>query len=411
MLASSAYAAAGDLDPTFGVGGRVTTDFTRRWDFAYSIVLQDDGKIVTAGEAGAGGSNPRFALARYDTDGTLDTSFGGDGRLTTDFTTHEDLVYALAIQGDGKIVAAGTAGQDTSNSKFALARYNTDGTLDTSFGGDGKLMTSFDRHAELAFAMTIQDDSKIVVVGDAGGGGSRETFAVARYETDGSLDTSFGGDGKVRTDLSPRTDDALAVAIQGHGKIVVAGGAGAFTRHENFTLVRYDADGSLDGTFGGDGKVTTSFTRRPDVPFAIAIQANGKIVVVGGARQGARNSKWALARYDADGTLDTTFSGDGRAITDFTRRDDGAYSVAIQADGKIVAAGLSGFGTANAKFGLVRYETDGTLDGSFDTDGKVTTDFTTRADSAWTVAIQADGRIVAVGQAGKRFALARYLAA
>ena len=312
----------------------------------------------------------------------------------------------MAIQADGKLVAAGTSGFKT----FALARYNIDGSSDSTFSGDGKLTTDITSKEDFANVVAIQADGKVVAAGDSGVGGSNERFALTRYNSDGSLDSTFGGDGRVTTDFTSYPDDALALAIQIDGKIVVAGGAGFGAPNEKFALARYNADGSLDTTFSGDGKRITDFTSHPDVAFAMVLQADGKIVVGGGASLGRSNPTWALARYNLDGSLDTTLGGNGKVTTDFTRGDDDAYSLALQADGKIVAAGQSG--GSNPKFALARYNSDGSLDATFGADGKVTTDFTPGYDSAYSVAIQADGMIVAAGTSGfEAFALARYLAA
>lgn len=178
-LAPPAYAAAGDLDPAFGVGGKVTTDFTRKGDSANSLAIQADGRIVVAGKSG-----PKFALARYNSDGSLNTSFGGDGKVTTNFTSGEDDAFGVGIQSDGKIVAAGLAGFGVSNPKFALARYNTDGSLDTSFSGDGKLTTDFTRKYDSAYSVAIQADGKIVAAGESGvvlGGSANTKIALVRY--------------------------------------------------------------------------------------------------------------------------------------------------------------------------------------------------------------------------------------
>jgi uncharacterized delta-60 repeat protein len=407
-FALPAYAAAGDLDPTFGVGGKLTTEFSSKEGFVNTVVWQTDGKLVSAGESGASESNPKLALARHNADGSLDTTFGGDGEVTTDFTSKEDFATALAIQSDGKIVAVGEAGGGGPNPKFAVARYNADGSLDTSFSADGKLTTDFSQGEDLAWIVAVQADGKIVAGGDALGG--NPTWALARYNTDGSLDTSFGGDGTVTTNFTSYPEDLLALAIQPDGKILAAGGSGYGDPDENFVLARYNADGSLDMSFGTGGKVTTSFTRHPDVAFSMSIQA-GKIVVAGQASLAFRPT-FALARYNPDGSLDTGFGGDGKATTDFTRGgDDGAYSMAFQADGKIVAAGQAGGKNYNWKFALVRYNTDGSLDTSFGGDGKVTTDFTDGYEAAYNVAIQPDGKIVAAGPSGPEVAVARYLAA
>ena len=401
--APPAEAAPGDLDPTFGGDGTVTTNFTRRADIGYPVALQADGKIVVAGEAGCCGGNPKVALARYDADGSLDTGFGDGGKVVTDLSPGEDVVFGLVVQPDGRIVAAGTAGF----AMFALIRYEADGSLDTTFGTDGIVTTDLTPRGDYAYGLAMQPDGKLVLAGDAGAGGSRGRFAVARYESDGSLDTSFGGDGTVTTNITRYPDDGLALALESDGRIVVAGGAGFGGPNERWALVRYDTDGSLDSSFGTDGTVLTDFSPAPDVPFGLAIQPDGRIVTAGAARLGRPNTVWALARYETDGSLDATFGGDGTVTTDFTRGDDDAYSVALQADGAIVAAGQSG--GANPRFAIARYEPDGELDPTFGDDGKLTTDFTPRYDSAYAVAIQHDGRIVACGTAGfARFAVARY---
>jgi uncharacterized delta-60 repeat protein len=401
-LASPALAAPGDLDTSFGGDGRVTTNFTANFDGAEGVAIQADGKIVAAGTSGG----KRFGLARYDTDGTLDPSFGGgDGKVSTDFTAGPDAANGVAIQADGKIVAAGIANIEGADPKFALARYNADGTLDTSFSSDGKIRTNFTAGFDAANDLGIQADGRIVAAGFAGSGNAR--FALARYDTDGTLDTSFGGgDGKVRTNFTAGFDAAGGMDIQANGKLVAAG----FTGGPNtmFALALYNTDGTLDTSFSTDGKVTTNFTPGADGANSVAAQMDGKIVAAGLA--GDADTKFALARYNADGTLDTSFSSDGKVRTNFTGDFDTANDLAIQADGKIVAAGFAG--GANTTFALARYDTDGTLDTSFGGDGRVTTNFTAGFDAAFALALEADGKIVAAGLAGAadtKFALARYL--
>jgi uncharacterized delta-60 repeat protein len=214
--------------------------------------------------------------------GDLDTSFGGDGKVTTNFTSGDDTGFAVGIQADGKIVAAGTA----AFREFALARYNADGTLDTTFGGDGKVTTNLTSGADGALSVAIQADGKIVSAGAAGGTGGR--FALARYNIDGTLDTGFSSDGKLTTNFTSGPDVAFGVAIQGDGKIVAAGTAG----FRQFAVARYDADGTLDSTFGGDGKVTTDFTSGDDFGGALVLQADEKAVVAG--RAGGRGGRFGL---------------------------------------------------------------------------------------------------------------------
>jgi uncharacterized delta-60 repeat protein len=407
LVASSArpaLAAPGDLDTAFGGDGKVTTNFTSGFDGAAGMAIQTDGKIVAAGGTGRGGG--RFALARYNPNGTLDTTFGGDGRVTTNVTSGEDRAGGVAIQTDGKIVAAGGA-----DGWFALVRYKANGSLDSTFGGDGKVTTNFTADFDEAHAVAIQADGKAVATGEASG-----RFALARYRTNGTLDTTFGGDGKVTTRFKGFSP-AFGVAIQATDGRIVAAGTQNFGR---FAVARYNPNGTLDTIFSGNGKTTTNFSARQDAAFGVAVRVNGKIVAAGSAGGGEGldvfDSTFALARYNPDGTRDTAFDGDGRVTTNFSPGEDGASGVAIQGNGKIVAAG--GAGGRGGRFALARYNTDGSLATTFGGDGKVTTNFTAGDDGAEAVAIQADGKIVAAGHARSgggsgsgsgSFALARYV--
>ena len=397
VLVVPAQAAPGDLDPSFGSGGTVTTDFGDR-DRAAAVAIQADGKILAAGNtccSSPGGSD--FALARYNADGSLDTSFGSGGTLTTDIGAF-DFALATAIQPDGKIVAVGRTGP-SGTGDFALARYNPNGSLDASFGSAGKVTTDFGG-LDVAYGVAIQPDGKIMV---AGGGGTPGDFALARYNADGSFDTSFGMAGKVTTDFDlGLLDGAMDVALQSNGRIIAVGFT-TIAGSAAFALARYNTDGSLDTSFGNGGKVTTDFGGS-DTAFAMAIQPDGMIVVVG---TGAGNfGDFTLARYMTDGSLDANFGSGGKVTTDFVGPDS-ANAVALQANGKIVAAGSR----ANFRdFALARYNTDGSLDASFGSGGKLTTDFGGQ-DAAFGVAIQPDGNIVLAGNGGADFdfALARYL--
>ena len=312
-----------------------------------------------------------FALARYNPNGSLDPSFSGDGKQTTDLGGLDE-ANAVALQGDGKIVAVGGAGTPSASSTgqgaddvFALARYNPNGSLDTSFSGDGKQTTDFGGFNDKATAVALQGDGKIVVVGSGGSDVTGNSdLAVARYNPNGSLDTSFSGDGKQTTDFGD-LDEAAGVAIQPDGKIVAVGFANTAFDFENFVLARYNADGSLDTSFSGDGTQTTDFGA-DDRATGVALQGDGKIVAVG---RGGTGDDFALARYNPDGSLDASFSGDGMQTTDFGG-DDRANGVALQGDGKIVAVGRGGTGD---DFALARYNPNGSLDTSFSGDGRQTT--------------------------------------
>jgi uncharacterized delta-60 repeat protein len=411
-----ARAVPGQLDSTFGGDGKVTTDFTSRRDVASSVAIQGDGKLVAVGTANYRGANARFAIARYNTNGTLDPTFGGDGKVATNLTGAWDGAFDIAIQPDGKIVVAGEAGgngpAESADAKFALARYDSTGSLDNSFSGDGKVITNVSPGADFLFGVAIQEaDGKILVAGRAGGSHGR--IALARYHTGGSLDASFGSDGKVATNITRFDDRADDVAIQPDGKIVVAGTANYFSRKARFVTVRYNSNGSRDASFSADGIATINLTASFDGAFGLAVQpSDGKIVVVGQAG-GGDAGRVGVVRYNLNGSLDGTFSGDGRVFTNFTPRLDYADDVAIQSDGKIVTAGAIRFFGPDPRFAVARFDVNGTLDATFGGDGRITTDLNSVGGGIFGVKIQpADGKIVAVGASGGsggRFGVVRYL--
>ena len=342
ILPAPLHASPGDLDPGFGSGGKVITDFGGD-DTLFTLALQPDGKTVVAGSSfvygtGTGGS---FALARFNVDGSLDATFGTGGKVITDFRSNgTDVAHALAIQPDGKIVAAGVVPHGLD---FGLARYNVDGSLDATFGTGGKVISSSANYDTLS-AAALQSDSKIVVAGSRGYYPAARDFVLARYNTDGSLDASFGSGGEVTTDFGNHTDDqASAMALQPDGKILVGGGSGG-----RFALARYNPDGNLDPTFGLGGKVTTD---PPGGGAAMALQPDGKIVVAGGPR----SANFVLARYNPDGSLDLPFGTGGAVATGFGGGSAQATALGLQEDGKIVAAGRSFF-ASDTRFVLARFE-------------------------------------------------------
>ena len=417
-LLSLVRAAAGDLDLTFGSGGKVTTNFFEGPDRGNDVAVQADGKLIVVGNASVNRNRMielDFAITRYNRDGSLDTTFGAGGKVTTDFPSTLDQANAVAIQSDGKIIIAGSQRVDifTGDDNFALLRYNPDGSLDPTFGSGGKVTTEFSSgRPDAALDLAIQADGKIVAVGSSSNSSTADDFALMRFNRDGSLDPTFGSGGKVTTDFAGSPfgfDVANSVAIQSDGKII----AGGMVQSGDFGLARYHTDGSLDSTFGTGGKVITEVSSSGDAISALAIQSNGKIVAAGYALSIVVYD-FALARYNTDGSLDTTFGAGGKVITDFSGGNDFALDVAIQFNGKIIAVGEAST-DASTDFGLVRYNTDGSLDSTFGSGGKVTTDFPgSRGDSARAVAIQSDGRIIAVGDrssptTSNDFALARYL--
>jgi len=285
------YNTDGGLDSSFGTGGKVTTDIGSSDNYATALVIQPDGKIVVAGF-----SPLFFAIVRYGTNGTLDPTFGAGGKVTTDFGSGTDDVRALSIQADGKLVVAGSSVNGTT-SDFALARYNTDGSLDTTFGTGGKVTTAIGSKDDNGFALAIQGDGKLVVAGNSNNG-STVVFALARYNSNGSLDPTFGTTGTVITDINSRPAFATALGVQANGKLVV-GGTSFNGSNNDFVVVRYNTDGNLDNSFGGAGKVFTDFSSDSDEARALAIQGDGKLIVVGNSTIG-NNFDFALAQYLGD---------------------------------------------------------------------------------------------------------------
>jgi uncharacterized delta-60 repeat protein len=407
------HAADGDRDLTFGAGGIVTTDFGGKADGGNGIAVQADGKIVAAGASYTGVVGD-FAVARYNADGSFDTTFGTGGQVTLDLDGNSnDVGRAIAIQADGKIVVAGdTRGVlPPFDHNFAVVRFNSNGTLDTTFDGDGIAITDFGSPIfEGAMSVAIQSDGRIVAAGAAFSVLTQLDFAVARYNPDGSLDATFHGDGRVTTPISlVNFDAATSVAVQGDGRIVALGFSGF-----DAAIVRYNADGTLDATFGaaGTGVVTTDYGGASDRGTGLVIQPDGRLVTVG---RTSGNADFVVARYQVDGSLDATFGSGGLVATDFPDASGSASGVALQIDGKIIAIGRYDTGLGD-DFAVARYDTAGTLDLTFGGgSGFVITDIASSSDDPRGVAIQADGRILVVGQTvlgpaigGSDFAIVRY---
>lgn len=395
----------GGLDPTFSGDGIAQTNVTPGADYASGVAVQADGAIVTAG--GAGGNGGRFGLVRYTSAGVLDTTFGGDGSVQTNFSTAADLADDLVIAPDGDLYVVGSANYDRGNGNMAVARYNPDGSLDTAFSGDGKATVDFGGPVDEGFAIGLQDNGKIVI---AGVGGQATNLAVARLRPNGSLDGSFSGDGKALTNITGDFEIASDLVVAPNGDILVTGEAVTFnfatnppSATEKMIVVQYNSNGTLDTSFSSDGIFVDSGAARTLLGTSLALQDDGKVVVVGGRTSGS-----SIVRLTSSGALDPTFSGDGRNVVNFSGPDI-AWGVGIQEDGAIVVGGIAGNGDQN--FALARFTSAGGLDGSFGTGGSLTTDPTTGDDGITDLVIQDDGAIVAAGYAAgaSKVVVARYL--
>ena len=342
-FAVARYAVNGALDPAFDGDGRVRTEFaSSSYEYAQSVAIQSDGKILVAGSTYivGSGTGSDFALVRYNLDGSLDGSFDGDGKVVTDFASTTDVGTSVAVQSDGKIVVAGYS--RPSPHDFAVARYNQDGSLDASFDGDGKVVTPISTGSnDFASKVAVQPDGKIVVGGQiAIGAPVMFSAGLVRYMPDGSLDGSFDGDGKVV--VTTPIDSILDLALQPDGKIVTAG--------SGFGVTRFNPDGSVDTTFDGHGN--SLFTSSS--VYGLGLQRDGRIVVAG--LVGYPASDFAVARFDAKGRVDSSFGSGGTVTTDVGAMDI-PYGVALAPDGKIVVAGFSGpaGGAGPNDFAVVRY--------------------------------------------------------
>jgi uncharacterized delta-60 repeat protein len=412
---------AGALDTSFGTGGVVTTAIAAG-AFANAVAVYpnagsvNDSKIIAAGQTVVS-ENQAFALARYDPNGSLDKSFGNNGTVAASFNKSGSGARAVAIQADGKILAAGWYGTTKVPAHaFALERYTTDGTLDQSFGSNGLVTLHFSGSGSTASyddatAMVLQSNGEILVAGTTNGASGTNDIALARFNVNGSLDTSFGNGGKVITSYAAipgaiGNTEVASVALEPNGTIIVVGAAefvsGGYGIGHPF-VVRYTASGALDTTFGGTGIVVVSqISTLGNNPLAVgAVRASdGKIVT---AASDATTAHADLARLNVDGSLDSTFGTNGIAY----ESQPGAASIALQPDGKIVTGVGSNF--------LVRYLATGAPDTSFGTDGisaKASAPWTNVNPSYNTLAIQPDGRILQAGMAnvsGAGFALVRFL--
>ena len=325
--------------------------------------------------------------------GSLDLSFDSDGKVTTDIETKHDVAKSIAIQSDGKIVVAGFS-ENSTDRDFSVVRYNTNGSLDNTFDSDGKVTTAVGSSSDEGYAVAIQSDGKIIVAGFTYG--STWDLALVRYNTNGSLDNTFDSDGIVTTAGSNNAITAIkSIAIQSDGKILAAGTDGS-----NYYVYRYNNNGSLDNTFDNDGKVITSFGTGTHYGNSMVIQSNGKIVV-GGTFGDSNFADFALVRYNSDGSLDNTFDLDGKVTTSVSSADERCYSIAIQSDGKIVAVGYSNTNSSNKDFAIVRFNSDGSLDNTFDLDGMLTQNVGGTKDYAYSVLIQNDGKIIVAGYANR----------
>jgi len=396
------YAAEGNLDPSFDSDGMVVTSFPDSAG-AFDLAIQSDGKTVAVGFARISGFEPQqFAVVRYNINGSLDSTFGNGGKALIDFGCTASATATIIIQPDGKILVGGTTCLGTGNSDFALARLNSNGSLDGTFGVTGLVTTDLGGQDELN-DLALQPDGKIIGAGEMKTGAPlSSSFAVVRYDASGTPDPTFNGTGKVITSFGAGTAAAAnGVLVQPDTNILVAGTA-TTVAGSNIAMARYDTNGLPDPAFSG-GTAVANF---PSLGNEVALHQGTTIVVAGKV-----DGFYGIARFNSDGSIDGSFGTGGRSNIGI---DGEANDLAIQIDSKIVTAGFVS-GMSGSDFAVARFNNSGP-DSSFGTNGFTSTSFTNQTDKAFGVGIQANGRIVAAGfvgasgQTAASFGVARYLA-
>jgi uncharacterized delta-60 repeat protein len=417
-VTASSQADPGQLDVAFGAGGQRSTDLGGTYDWGYATAVQPDGRILAAGVSNARGTHD-FVLTRYLAVGVLDPSFGDNGVAITDFGQSWDWAYALALQPDGKVVVAGVSDR-TGSRDFALARYNTDGKLDQSFGHRGLVLTPVrPLTTDIVHGLAIQPDGGILAAGvtydDRVSLRPHGDFMVVRYSPRGELDAGFGLGGVVTTNFDAESyDEPYAIALQPNGSFILGGtsntggGFGRIFGADNLALARYLPNGLLDPGFGDGGKVVVDAGSMQESIRALVLQPDGAIVAAG-RTNGEKRGDLLMARFRPNGAVDPTFGGSqaGLAIDDLGTAEEGLTAVALAPDGSIVAGGVAA-PRPNGDLAVVRYDARGRLDRSFGHNGLATADFGGRDDRLRGLALQPDGKVVAVGSSETDFALARF---
>jgi uncharacterized delta-60 repeat protein len=395
--------AAGALDPTFGVGGRVTTRLTT-YNYGHAIAIDHLGRYVVAGYSIDGSlTNERIMVTRYTVAGSLDPSFGGTGIVSVGFGLSGTIVASagsVAVDSQNRVLVVGNTGNDV-----AVIRLTSAGALDTTFNGDGRQRIDFGGYDNgSSVAIDSLDRALIAAYTTIG---QNSIVVVARLTVAGALDSSFGNGGRQTISFGAASEAAYAVAVDSLDRVVVAGDTGSAAAHD-FAIARLTMGGVLDISFDGDGKQTIDF-HGDEFATAVAVDAQDRVVVAGGTN--VSYGGFALARLTVSGALDASFDGDGKQIVEFGMFDSGAESLAIDSFGRVVAGGAVLVGDPDEDFAALRLTAGGALDTTFGVDGKQIVGFGTFPDVAFGVAVDTAGRTVLAGYAsqsgGPVFALAR----
>jgi uncharacterized delta-60 repeat protein len=382
--------AIGVLDTSFNSpNGFIILPIGSSYDWGYSLAIQPDGKILLGGYCDNGDYHD-FCVARFNSNGTLDNSFGSNGIVMQPIGSSDDKGYSLAIQPDGKILLGGTC-YNGRNNDFCIARFNSNGTLDTSFGTKGKIIQPIGLDDDEGHSLAIQPDGKILLGGYCVSfKGGNYDFCITRFNSNGTLDNSFGYSGKVIQSIGSYGDNGYSLAIQPDGKILLGGSCFNGDNYD-FCIARFNSNGTLDTSFGSSGKVIQPIGSSSDFGQSLVIQPDGKILLGGYCDNVGRY--FCIARFNSDGTLDTSFGTGGKLIQNIISSFfDYGYSLAVQPDGKILLGGR-----CSGDFCIACFNSDGTLDTSFGSSGKVKQPISSDSDEGYSLVIQSDGKILLGG--------------
>lgn len=398
------FAANGAVDSTFDTDGMLTTGFPGAPNSAANAVMvQADGKIVVAGYATPGGSRV-LALVRYNADGSLDVAFDGDGRAIGIFGTRSWANTAV-LQPDGKILVAGSVVPGGADEDILLARFTSAGGVDTAFASAGALFTALGPDDDEALTMLVYPDGRILAGGLRQDAAGKPDLGLIRYTAAGALDPSFGTGGTLIRSVSAEEDHVTSLALQNDGRILV--GLRVYAGQDEFSLLRLNVDGSPDPTFHPGGTVVRPLADSQTLGRALAVQAGGKILVAGSAKNAGFGSDFTLTRFLPDGSIDSAFGGGGTVWQSIQAGDDAANAMVLQSDGKILVAGRTHSGNmADPQLlAIVRFNANGSIDGTFGTSG---ISVTAGGQDILDLAVQPDGKILAAVSDGN-FAVYRYL--
>ncbi|WP_165688549.1 hypothetical protein [Solilutibacter tolerans] len=402
---SAATAAVANVNdaPVFSAGryGAVTIDVAGLRDSGFGIAKTADGKYLLAGTTNTTSTAHDFLLMRVNANGVLDTTFGDQGIVRTDFSGGNDAIYAdPVIQPDGRIVVAGSTAR-AGNINFALARYDANGALDTSFGSGGKVELDFVGGSEWINGVAIASDGKIIVAGPAQAIVNQAVnFAVARFNANGSIDTSFGQGGKnshevPRYNNSDAEDIPSDVALLADGKILLSGGISG-----RVGLMRFAANGQIDTSFGAGGHVVAPNTSFWETGIRMDVASDGRVVVAGYSDTTEIGSHdFIITRFMPDGLVDASFGTGGKISTNFASLNDRGYDVKVMPDGRIVAAGMAGFDhwSGRDNFAAVRYLANGQPDTAFGFNGRAYYEIGGYLDNVEAMYLESNGDLMLLG--------------